>query len=446
MKKVAWWVLAGAQLLIVVGSWLWFHVHHATGNLLTGDAVGKLLAWGRFAGLLAVLAILFQLMLIGRVQWVERSFGMDRLTRLHHAVGFALILLLLLHPVLLTYGHATQADVGYWEQAADFCKTWRGLLAAVIGLGLMVVATGFSVRVLLKRVRYERWYATHLVLYAAFGLTFMHQVASGSDFTDHPGFKYYWFALYAFVLVNLLAYRFARPLLAFARHRFVVTRVVPEAGDVTSVYIAGKDLPAFRVEAGQFMIVRFLAAGFRWEAHPFSMSCFPDGKQLRLSIKRLGDFTRKIPELKPGTPVLIDGPYGVFTSRTCACDKVLLIAGGIGITPLRSLAEDLVGTGRDVVLIYGNRNSATLVFKNELDELAVRSAGKLRLVYVMSDGPAWTGESGRVDRERIARLVPDLAARDIYLCGPPVMMKGVRSALASLGVPSARIHDERFAL
>ena len=446
MKKTAWWVLAGAQLLIVVGCWLWFHTHHATGNLLTGDSVGQLLAWGRLAGLLAVLAILFQLMLIGRVRWVERSFGMDRLTRLHHVVGFALLLLLLLHPVLLTFGHALQADVSYWEQLSDFCKTWKGLLTAVIGLSLMMTVSVFSVLVLVKRVRYELWYATHLVLYVAFGLTVLHQVMSGSDFTDHPAFKYYWLALYAFVLANLLAYRFARPLLSFFGHRFVVTRVEPEAGDVTSVYIGGKDMESFRVEAGQFMIVRFLTRGFRWEAHPFSMSCFPDGKQLRLSIKRLGDFTRRIPELKPGTPVLIDGPHGVFTSRTCSSDKVLLIAGGIGITPIRSLAEEMVAAGRDVVMIYGNRNIATLVFKDELDELAARTGGKLRLVYVMSDDPAWPGEKGRVDRERIARLVPDLSDRDIYLCGPPVMMKGVRSALASMGVPSSRIHDERFAL
>jgi predicted ferric reductase len=438
--------LAGAQLATVVGCWLWFHTHHAMGNLLTGDATGQLLAWGRLAGLLAVLAILFQLILVGRVRWVERSFGMDRLTRLHHGVGFALVLLLLLHPVLVTCGHAQESDVSYGAQLADFCKTWRGLLSAVIGLSLMMAASVFSVLVLLKRVRYELWYATHLVLYVAFGLTVLHQVVSGSDFTDHPAFKVYWVTLYAFVLANLLGYRLIRPLLAFARHRFVISRVVPEAGDVTSVYMDGKNLEAFRVEAGQFMIVRFLAKGFRGEAHPFSMSCFPDGKQLRLSIKRLGDFTRRIPELKPGTPVLIDGPHGVFSSRSCSSEKVLLIAGGIGITPIRALAEEMVGTGREVVLIYGNRNSETLVFKGELDELAARAGAKLRLVYVMSDEPAWAGEKGRVDRERIARLVPDLADRDIYLCGPPVMMKGVRTALASLGVPSARVHDERFAL
>ena len=446
MKKAAWWALAGTQLLAVVGLWFWFHTHHPTGNLLAEDSSGMLLAWGRLAGLLAVLSILFQLLLIGRVRWVARSFGMDRLTRLHHRVGFALILLLLLHPVLLTYGHALQADVSCWEQVVDFCKTWRGVLTAVVGLGLIIAATLFSVLVLLKRLRYELWYATHLLLYLAFGLTVLHQVVSGSDFTDHPAFKYYWIALYVFVLLNLLAYRFTRPLLAFARHRFVVTEVVHEAGDVTSVIIGWRNLEAFPAEAGQFMIVRFLARGFRWEAHPFSLSCFPDGKRLRLSIKRLGDFTRRIPDLKPGTPVVIDGPHGIFTSRMCTSDKVLLIAGGIGITPIRALAEEWVAAGRDVVMIYGSRNSGGITFRGELDDLAAKSGGTLKLFYVLSDDPAWPGEKGRVDRDRIVRLVPDLSERDVYLCGPPPMMKGVRAALDSFGLSATRIHDERFAL
>ena len=446
LKKTAGWVLAGGQLLIVIGCWYSFHVHHPMGNLLTGDSIGKLLAYGRLAGLLAVLAILFQIMLVGRVRWVERSFGLDRLTRLHHIVGFALILLLLLHPVLLTMGHGMQAGLGFWEQMDDFCKTWSGVLAAAIGLGLMLATTVFSVLVVLKRVRYELWYATHLMLYVAFGLTVLHQVVTGSDFTDHPAFRHYWYALYLFVILNLLFYRLVKPWLLFSRHRFLVARVVPESDDVTSVYIGGRNLGAYPVEAGQFMIVRFLAKGFRWQAHPFSVSCYPDGKQLRLSIKRLGDYTRCIPALKTGTPVLIDGPHGVFTSRMCKSDRVLLVAGGIGITPIRSLAEEMAGRGRDVVLIYANRNRETLVFRNELEELAARASGKLRVVYVMSHDPAWPGEKGHVDRDRIARLVPDLSERDVYICGPPVMMKGVRAALSSLGVSASHVHFERFSL
>lgn len=446
MKKAVLGLLAFAQLLAVVGSWAWFHVRHPLGNLLSGDSIGRLLAWGRLAGLLAALAILFQLALVGRLWWVERCCGLDRLTRMHHILGFVLLPLLVLHPILVTLGHAAQADVGYWAQTVDFFKTWRGMLAGDMGLVLMAAAAGFSVLVLMKRLRYEAWYATHLALYIAFALAFWHQVVAGSDFADHPAFKGYWIVLAAFVLANLVAYRFARPVALLLKHRFVVERLVAESNEVTSVYIGGRDLSSFRVEAGQFLIVRFLAPGFRWEAHPFSVSCLPDGQRLRLSIKAVGDFTRRISGLKPGTPVLIDGPHGAFTSRACMSDNVLLIAGGIGITPVRALAEEWAAAGRDAVVIYANRSAAALVFKEELDALAARSQGKLRVHYVMSDDPAWTGETGRVDRERLTRLVSDLMARDVYLCGPPPMMRGVRGALKSLGFPDARLHDERFAL
>lgn len=435
-----------SQLLIIIGFWAYYHVNHPLGNLLTGDIVGKLLAWGRMAGLLAAFAILFQLMLIGRVRWLEQSFGMDRLTRLHHMVGFFLVALLVAHPILLDFGHSMQAGITPRAQHLDFLKTWEDVLAAQIGFDLMILAVVISIFVLTKKLRYESWYATHLVLYLAFALAFGHQLAVGSDFTDNKWFKFYWCLLYAFVLLSLVTCRFIKPMNAFLRHRFVVTKLVPEAGDVTSIYIEGKNMETFPVKAGQFMIVRFLAEGFRWEAHPFSMSWLPDGKQLRLTIKRLGDFTRRIPDLKPGTPVLIDGPHGIFTSAGCSSSKILMIAGGIGITPIRSLAEEMITAGRDVILIYGNRNSPSIVFRKELDDIAARAGGRLKIFHVMSDDPAWQGEKGRVDRDLIARLVPDLSERDVFLCGPPVMMKLIRATLAGMGVSSSRIHYERFSL
>ncbi|MDD5678329.1 MAG: ferric reductase-like transmembrane domain-containing protein [Kiritimatiellae bacterium] len=441
-----WLILLFSQVLIIVGFWFWYHINHPMGNLLTGATFGQFLAWGRLAGLLAAFAILLQIILVGRVKWVERAFGLDRLTRLHHIIGFSLVVLLVAHPILVTAGHAMQAGSGMLAQWLDFFRNWEGVLAAAVGLAIMLAAILFSVAVVLKKLRYEIWYATHLSLYIAIALAFGHQLAVGSDLTDNRWFAAYWIALYVFTFGNLIFYRVIRPVWMFSRHRFAVERLVPEADDVTSVYINGRNLAAFPVEAGQFMLVRFLAPGFRWEEHPFSMSCRPDGRKIRLTIKRLGDFTRRIPDLKPGTPVIIDGPHGVFTARHGVASKILLIAGGIGITPIRSLAEELAAAGRNVVLLYANRNHQSLVFAKELDELEHAASGRLQVVPVMSDDPAWPGEKGRLDRDRIVRLVPDVVARDVYLCGPPPMMKAVRAILIGLDVPRAHIHYERFAL
>jgi predicted ferric reductase len=446
MKTIVWLTVLVSQVLIIVGFWTWNHVNHPLGNLLTGDSVGRMLAWGRLAGLLAAFGILLQLILVGRVKWIERVFGLDRLARLHGIVGFSLVFLLVAHPILVTAGHAMQAGTSQWEQFLDFCRNWKGVLAATVAFVVMIAALGLSVAALRKRMRYEVWYATHLTFYIAIALAFLHQTAVGSDLTDNRWFAAYWYVLYVFTFGNLVVYRIFRPLLAFVRHRFVVTRLVPETGDVTSVYIKGRNLAAFAVEAGQFVIVRFLAPGFRWEAHPFSVSRRPDGEEIRLTIKALGDFTRRIPGLQPGTPVWIDGPHGVFVARRCKATKAFLIAGGIGITPVRSLAEDLLAADRDIVLIYGNRKHDQVVFEKELDDLARAVPGHLRVVHVMSNDPEWPGEKGRVDRDRLARLVPDISEREVYLCGPPAMMKMVRFGLAELDVPRARIHDERFTL
>jgi predicted ferric reductase len=446
MKRAACILIAATQLLAVIAAWLWTHTHHALGNLLTGDPAGQALAWGRLAGLLAALGILFQIALIGRGRQLGHAFGLDRLTRLHHAFGFALALLLLLHPVLVTLGHAAQAEVGYAEQTRDFWANWKGLAGALSGLALMLAALLTSALVLLRRMRYELWHATHVALYGALALAFLHQVATGSDFASHPLFKGYWLLLNAAVLLNLLACRFARPLALYFRHRFAVEKLAAEAADVTSVYIRGRDLSSLGAEAGQFVIVRFWAKGFRWEAHPFSLSKPPGAAALRLSIKHVGDFTRRIPKLAPGTPVLIDGPHGIFTSRHCASDRALLIAGGIGITPLRALAEELVNAGRDVTLLYGSRSAAGIVFREELDALAAASGGRLRLTHVLSADPQGAGERGVIDRDRLSRLAPDLRDRDVFVCGPPAMMKGVLRALSDLGVRRSSIHHERFAL
>jgi predicted ferric reductase len=443
--RLLWLAVLASQLAIVVGFWAWNHVHHLLGNQLTGDSTAQFLAYGRLAGLLAAFGCLLQIILVGRTRWVERAFGLDRLSRLHHVVGFGLLLAIVAHPVLVTLGHAAQAGVSYTEQYVDFLRNWKGVAGAAAAVAIMLAALLFSVMVLRKRMSYERWHTTHLTLYIAIALAFGHQLAVGTDLISNRWLRYYWLALYVFVFANLLWYRVARPLLKYWRHRFRVARLVPEAGDVTSVHIEGRRLEAFKARGGQFVIVRFLARGFRWEAHPFSLSAPPDGRGLRLTIKALGDYTRKIPELAAGTGVIIDGPHGIFTAGRCRGSKALLIAGGIGITPIRSLAEELARRGADLVLLYGNRDSKGIVFEKELAELAA-STGRLRVIHVLSADPAWAGERGHIDRERIARLVPDVREREVFLCGPPVMMKLVRAALRELGVPRGRIYYERFAL
>ncbi len=446
MKKLGWLALFGSQVAIVIGFWAYDHINHVMGNQLTGGPVGQYLAYGRLAGLLAVLFILFQIMLIGRVKWLERIFGMDRMAHLHHIIGFAIVVFLLAHPLLVTLGHSMQSESGFLEQYLDFLKNWEDVLAAAIGMLIISVTIIFSILVLKRWVKYEIWYYAHLTLYVGIALAFGHQFEVGSDFTGNKHFADYWYAIYAITFASLAYYRLLRPAIFFLRHRFKVAKVIRESADVTSIYIEGNRLEYFPAEAGQFMIVRFWAKGFRWEAHPFSISMCPDGKQLRLSIKASGDFTRKIPELEVGTPVFIDGPHGIFTSRNCRTSKVLLVAGGIGITPIRSLAEEMSAQKRDVTLIYANKNRVSIVFEKELDDLVKASEGRLNVIHILSQDESWSGEKGRLDMGKIRRLVPDFLERDIYLCGPPLMMNLILKTFKEIKAKKLGIHYEKFAL
>lgn len=439
-----WFTVLASQLAVVVSFWAWDQIHHPLGNQLTGSSAGQLLAYGRLAGLLVVFFALFQLILIGRTRWVERVCPLDRLTRFHHVAGFSILALLLAHPVLVTMGHAANGDTTFRAQFLDFLGTWEDVDDAAIALGIAILALFFSAVILLKRMRYEVWHLTHLSFYAVIILGFGHQLAVGTDFTTNRWFKCYWLCLYAFVGLNIVWFRFCRLLMSSARHRFTVTSVVPETADVSSVIISGRNLDAFNARAGQFLIVRFLQPGFRWEAHPFSVSAVPREDRIRLTIKAVGDFTRRIPDLKPGTRVIIDGPHGAFTAGHATQAGILLIAGGIGITPIRALGEELILRGRDVILLYFNRTRGGIVFERELAELAAASA-KFKVIHILSDDPTWSGEKGRIDRDRVARLVPDVAEREVFLCGPPPMMKAALALLRQLGVRS-RPHHERFAL
>ncbi|HYC83488.1 MAG TPA: ferredoxin reductase family protein [Candidatus Paceibacterota bacterium] len=405
---------------------------------------GFLIAGGRLAGLVAAYMILLQFFLVGRLPWLERVFGLDRLTRLHHKNGRNGILLLLFHPVFIVWGYMAATGAGLRTQLASLAAEHDYVLWAMIGAGLFLAVVGTSIYVVRSRLRYEAWYGVHLIAYGAVFLSFWHQLAQGGTLLSSKIFYGYWVGLYAFVFASHFVFRVARPFYLFYRHRFVVERVVRESPDAVSVYIAGRELEKFPIKPGQFMILRFLSQDLRWQSHPFSLSKVPDGKTLRVTVKELGDYTKQVKNVPLGTRVFIDGPYGVFTDFLGLSSKVLLIAGGIGITPIRSLAEEMLKKGHDVVLLYGNKTEEDIVFRSELEELQRKYPA--RIVNILSNARGYEGETGHIDEEKIKRLVPDIVDRDIYLCGPVPMMDSLLGSFQKMGLAKERVHYERFAL
>ena len=431
-------------LLANLAAVLWFW-YAQSGAMLWQGWSPSFLSLGRITGLLAVFFILFQILLIGRVKWIERIFGMDKLSLLHHWVGVTVPVFIIAHPVFLALSYSVRRSSGFWPQLFKLLFTNEDLLPATIATILfLVVAVTSVIIVFSKKLKYEHWFFIHLTVYLAILWSFEHQLETGGDFRGILGniFAGYWYALYFFTFANLIWYRFVKQLVFWQRHRFTVEEVVPENSSVWSVYISGKNLDKFEFSPGQFAILRFLNKKGWWQAHPFSFSCCPNGNNLRFTIKNLGDFSGQVGTLAKRTPVLLDGPHGVFVPQRTSNNKLLLIAGGVGIAPIRSLLE-YFHSSRDVVLLYGNRNQKDIIFEKELNDFA---GEEVKIFQVLSDEPTWNGEKGRIDEEKIRRLAPDYLERDIFLCGPPAMMMAARQTLLKMGVKKDKIYFEKFSL
>jgi predicted ferric reductase len=432
------WFAAGASVFIVVVLWL------VNGGVHGSPATSA----GRLTGLVASDLLLIQVLLMARIPLVERGFGQDALARGHRLVGFTSFWLMVLHVVLITLGYAADGHSGLIREAWDLVATYPGMLLATAGTGLLVLVVVLSVRAARRRQRYETWHLIHLYAYLGVGLALPHQLWTGADFIASTSARVYWWGLYAAALTAVLAFRVGLPAWRSVYHGLRVDAVVPEAPGVVSVYLRGHHLDRLPVRAGQFFLWRFLDGPGWSRAHPYTLSAAPGRDLLRITVKDLGDGSGRVARLRPGTRVLIEGPYGALTADRHTGHKTLLIAAGVGITTMRALLDDLAPAPGSVTLLYRIRRIEDAVFRIELDRLG-RHYG-VRVVYLEGGRqrrgswlPARYG--GLSDREALLWMVPDVAEREVFLCGPPPWMGTVRSTLREAGVGPDRIHAEEFA-
>jgi predicted ferric reductase len=401
---------------------------------------GKILAAGQLLGLLGTYFALTQFMLMGRISWIERGFGLDRLASFHRVNGYLAIVCILLHPVFITLSHMLLTEKDFVSAYISIFSGHPYTLLALIAEILFVTVVISSMYISRKRLKFEIWYFVHLMVYLAIILVSFHQFANGTTLLSSDTARYFWFGLYGAVSVHLLIWRIGLPIYAFLKFDFYVSRVETETPTVTSIYIKGHSLRNFRIKPGQFIMVRIITRELWWQEHPFTVSWIPKDDELRITVRRVGDYTATLQNLKPSAKVIVSGPYGRFTSDVAVTDKRLFIAGGIGITPLRSLAEQAVRHNVDAVLLYANKTESDVPLKNELDTIGIKT------VYVYSEKPPEGEKQGMIDGEMIERLVPDVRQRDVYICGPHPMMTTLLQELRSRGVSPKQIHYESFAL
>jgi predicted ferric reductase len=389
------------------------------------------------SGLLAGYGVLVMLVLMSRWPLLERGIGADVLARWHAAGGRTILSLVLVHAVsaVLAWSLLTRQDP---LTALAQVLGWPGLVTATIGTALLCAVAVASVRSARRKLRWETWYGLHLSMYVAVALSFSHQLA-GPDLAGRAWLQVAWSLLYTFTFALVLRYRFITPAVAAFRHRLRVVAVIPEAPGVVSIVIQGRHVAELRAQPGQFFRWRFLTAGSWKTAHPFSLSAPPVGNRLRLTVKALGDGSSRLQRVPVGTRLIAEGPYGAMTAGRRTRRDVLLIAGGVGITPMRALFETMpVTPGQDLMLLYRAADRGQLVFREELDALAARR--QARVIYLLGR------DRDLLSARSLTRLVPGLVNRDVYLCGPPGLSIAVRESLHEAGLHPAQVHEERFAI
>ena len=395
-------------------------------------------SFSRLCALVGTYFAVLGIFLIARIPLVERGVGHDRLVTWHRKLGPYSLFLVGFHVIFVILGYAGQDQIPLYTELWNVLTKFYWMWAGLAGFLLMILAGVTSYKKARAKMSYETWWIIHIYTYSAVALSFMHQVLNGSMFIGHPLNRLYWTILYIAMGATVLYWRIGSPLVRSLRHNIKVDRVVVEGPDVVSVIMRGRKLHKLAAQGGQFFSWRFLEKGHLLVAHPYSLSAAPTEHFIRITVKGLGDHSRSLALLHVGTRVFVEGPYGAFTAGRASSPHIVLVGGGVGITPIRAIIEEFKN-GVQMDVIYRASKKEDLVLREELDYLAANSDGTIRVHYLVG-----SRKDHPMDARSITELVPRFADSDIYICGPAPLVESVRKAAKDVGVPKDKFHDEAF--
>lgn len=417
----------------VIGLW----ARHGGLRALGGGWADASTSIAQLSGLLTSMAGILGIVLVARPRSLERAFGLDRLFVWHRYLGETMALLLGVH-VAAGVVEWAQGPAGYWNALRDATGRQPYMAGATVGALLVGVVTVTSLRSIRNRMAYETWWFVHLTAYFALAISFSHQVVAGADFADDAVARWFWGGIHLVALGMLVWCRWGTTLTSMLRP-LELRSLERLTDDTVTMRLAGPTLRSIEAEAGQFFIIRPLTRGMWWHAHPYSLSATPTTSGIEFSIKDRGDASRAIAQLRPGTKIAVEGPYGIGTPEAAAGKPMLFIAGGIGIAPIRALMQRLPANSRPV-LLYRAHASHDLVHLDELTALAARTGGEVRTLV----GPtAMLTTKDPFGAAALTAACPDVADRVAVLCGPERLIAAARRGLLDCGVAATDIHYER---
>ncbi|MHB8410537.1 MAG: ferredoxin reductase family protein [Candidatus Acidiferrales bacterium] len=433
----SWW--AGAAAVTILALIALLPVALAIPNLARSDDP-LAVRIGVALGLLAFGLMALQIVIGSRLRLVCDPIGLGQLLGLHRIIGILVLALLVAHPLLVTVG-------GGKPQLLNPLRAPWGVRVGQTALFLLIIHSILAVFRTRFSLDYVVWRRIHRAAFLIFALAFVHGFLVGDDLKRLP-MQALWVVL--LTGAGLLAFyaHFLKPR-ALGRNRHRITELIPETHNTTTLVLAPETGEQFRYLPGQFMFLTPLDANFPLEEHPFTISSSPAQKGiLTATIKSVGNFTAHVKNWTSGGHILVDGPHGKFSYLLHPhADRLVFVAGGVGITPLMSMMRFLRDTQdpRPIRLIYANQTEADIIFRDELEQMQTEM--DLRVVHVLSRPSAdWRGERGRISREFLDRFIEKEPGVACYVCGPPAMMESAVADLKALQIPPDRIHSEEFSL
>lgn len=411
------------------------------------SVAGAFTGLGIAAGLVGTNLLLIQLLLAARLPAIDRAFGHDRALATHQKLSKPVFYLITAHVLLLWIGYAVTAHVNVLAEVFVMFNTLPDMKVAYLGYGLLALVAITSFVIVRRKFPYETWHVVHLLAYLAVLVALPHQFSTSRLFADGTWARYYWLLLYFGVACALLVYRFLIPLLRTLRHDLRVSDVVAVAPGVYTIEMSGQNLADLQARGGQFFVWRFFARGQWWHAHPFSLSAAPGAHRLQVTVRELGKGTNRLGAIPVGTRVGIEGPYGLFTDRARTTRRAVAVAAGIGITPIISLLEHGDFAPGEMTVVVRAHDRSGLYLYGELERLCLEMSVPL---YVLlgrrprGGADTWVPAREANHRIALATIVPDLAERDVFVCGPRRWVELVVEDARRSGVPKFRIHCERF--
>ncbi len=415
----------------------------SSGGLLATTATDWWYTCGRALGIVAAVLMMTQVLLASRAPWIERVLGHDQAIAKHTRLGKVAIVLLIAHALTVTVTTGVYENrepvrqLLMWQQYGWF------MLFAQIALAVFVVVWVTSVAAVRLRWPYERWYAVHMAVYVGVAFAVPHQFLEGSTFRMGGFAWWFWAVLWAVSIGSFVAFRVVRPWWLLRRHGLTVESVVTSPSGVTSVTFTGRTVARLGAQAGQFFLWRFLNRELRGQQHPYSLSAAP-GDRLRISVKNSGDGSALVAHVKPGTRVLAEGPLGVFTHSTRTRGSLLLVAAGIGVTPIRAMIEDPLLADSEqasqvtVVVRARSREEAPLL--DELQQLADERGIRVHVVW----GPRGATWGSKNEAAAIGDYLGSASDTDVYICGPREWAGLVAADAVAAGVHPDAVRFEEF--